>query len=502
MKNYQKLYNININDLIVTPCNSDKDKIYKYIKIDTLNNDTKNKIIKNLNDKKIIPNNFLNFAYEFYLDKLTVIYNSELKDDNSKSETGYIESFDSIEDYKNNKFGLVMKVCDNKGENQLILFCIKNQELLEQFCLKETLKSKKYSKRNIAESKRWKSANNNSSNSEKEKKSEKIKSMKSISKESSDTESEEDRLDIKDNTFENEISLYLRRKIIINGNNKELPNILYFIDKTKNDIMFDEIDSVFLVENRIKFDEKTVKLYYKHENKIYENCQNRNINFFEIEGKNIVFIENGISPNFCNKFASLLRKVYKFRNVFDNLFGTKEYGTKIIYYCDDEYKNNDNDFEYFQSTLQKAIDNCLKNGMKDVENYDFFTLYNYENKFIYHSKNIGNEINKIKIEQDGFGKELNRANGGIIGVLNGINKVQEGIKIVQDGIEKIGKSIEVVREGIEKNQKRIEKNEKRIEKNEKRIEKNEKGIKEVDIKVKELQKEIQFLFEKLGLKIE
>ena len=35
-----------------------------------------------------------------------------------------------------------------------------------------------------------------------------------------------------------------------------------------------------------------------------------------------------------------------------------------------------------------------------------------------------------------------------------------------------------------------------------RILKNEKGIKEVDIKVKELQKEIQFLFEKLGLKIE
>ena len=428
--------NIDFNALGNAEYDFDKNKKYKYILFDNLNSGEKDKIIKLLEDKNGNPKNFLNFVYEANLDKIRAIYKEQL----NEYDSNYSANLDDSEDYYNNKFGIAIKVnVDDEDEKQVVFYCLKNQALYEQFFLNEALISEKYNVHNLevslSNSKISKSQQgnqndqqgnqndqnkqnaqqSNQNNSPKKPQSQKgnkneIKenSIKSIKSESNGNKSRNDFKDemkidnfIKGNIFESEVNGYLRRKLFQEEGNIELPNVFYAINKNVGyKFFYNEFDCVFKVNNSIKLDENIVKINCKYENGQFENSKKNNRNFLEIAGKNLVFIECKFSGDFCNKFQKLFKKIYTFRSLLDKIFKTQEYGTKILYLYDNEFINNNVCFSRFCSTVKKAINTCVENGMKDVINYDLFAFYTNSNVYIYNYSNIDKELNKLKVQQD------------------------------------------------------------------------------------------------------
>ena len=432
--------NIDFNALGNAEYDFDKNKKYKYILFDNLNSGEKDKIIKLLEDKNGNPKNFLNFVYEANLDKIRAIYKEQL----NEYDSNYSANLDDSEDYYNNKFGIAIKVnVDDEDEKQVVFYCLKNQALYEQFFLNEALISEKYNAHNLevslSKSKISKSqqgnqndqqgnpndqqGNQNLQNKQNAQQGNpnnhpaKAKSQKgnkneikenSIKSESNGNKSRNDFKDemkidnfIKGNIFESEVNGYLRRKLFQEEWNIELPNVFYSINKNVGyKFFYNELDCVFKVNNSIKFDENIVKINCKYENGQFENSKKNNRNFLEIAGKNLVFVECKFSGDFCDKFQKLFKKIHTFRSLLDNIFHTQGYGTKILYLYDNEFINNNVCFSRFCSTVKKAINICVENGMKDVINYDLFAFYTNSNVYIYNYSNIDKELNKLKVQQN------------------------------------------------------------------------------------------------------
>ena len=136
---------INVNLKMLGEYNIEKGKNYQYINVDTLSFDLKNAIIEKLENTNEMPNNFLKFVYETNLDNLRTIYSEEQINDGNKDKTEYIVNVDVSKAYKENRFGLIIKVNeDNKNEQQLVLYCQKTQRLFHQFFLRKELNTKKY----------------------------------------------------------------------------------------------------------------------------------------------------------------------------------------------------------------------------------------------------------------------------------------------------------------------------------------------------------------------
>ena len=106
----------------------DKEKTYKYIKKDDLNKDLQTKLIDILIKFNSMPNNYLRFVYETYLEYLKDILSNN------------VISNEILQEYKDNKFGLIIKVEEGNEKNQqLIFYCTKKQDLLKQFFLAKNL---------------------------------------------------------------------------------------------------------------------------------------------------------------------------------------------------------------------------------------------------------------------------------------------------------------------------------------------------------------------------
>ena len=77
--NYPELTDIDYEILGKAAYHYDKNKKYKYIDIDTLNQEARGKIIHILEEKNGMPNNFLKLVYEANLDKIKNILCAEEK---------------------------------------------------------------------------------------------------------------------------------------------------------------------------------------------------------------------------------------------------------------------------------------------------------------------------------------------------------------------------------------------------------------------------------------
>ena len=148
--NYPELTDLDYEILGKASYHYDKNKKYKYIDIDTLNPKARGKIIKILEENNGMPNNFLKFVYEVNLDKIKNIYPQKKSFNNNTIETCYSPRFEEKEDYKSQKFGIVIKVNANKEkEKQLIFYCSKNQALYGQFFLTKALVTEQYNEKNL-----------------------------------------------------------------------------------------------------------------------------------------------------------------------------------------------------------------------------------------------------------------------------------------------------------------------------------------------------------------
>ena len=446
-----------------------KNKKYKYILFDSLNSDEKDKIIKLLEDKNGNPKNFLNFVYEANLDKIKAIHKEQLNELDLNS--NYSANLDDIEDYDINKFGIAIKVnADKEYEKQLVFYCLKNQALYEQFFLNEALISEKYNAHNLevslTDSKISKSQQGNQNNqqgSQNEQNAQqgnqnnhpaKAKSQKgdkneikenSIKSESTGNKSNNDFKDemkidefIKGNIFESEANSYLRRKLFQEEGNEELPNVFYAIKKSVgNKFFYNELDCVFKVNNSIKFDENIVRINCKYEKGQYGNSKKDNRNFFEIVGKNLVFVEFKFSGDFCDKFEKLFKKIYTFRSLLDNIFKTQEYGTKILYLYDNEFINKNVCFPRFCSTVKKAMNNCVEKGMTDVQNYDLFAFHMNNNVYIYNYSNIDTELKKLKVQQNTDRLELQNTKNELKDTKGELKDTKKELKDTKGELEKL-----------------------------------------------------------------
>ena len=104
------------------------EKKYKYIKKDDLDEYSNLELIDILTKLNNMPNNYLRFVYETYLEYLKDISLNK------------IVSTEILEEYNKNKFGLIITVEEGEEKNQqLIFYCTKNQELLKQFFLAKNL---------------------------------------------------------------------------------------------------------------------------------------------------------------------------------------------------------------------------------------------------------------------------------------------------------------------------------------------------------------------------
>ena len=382
MINHKNLDDIDYDDLRCNPYEYNKEKNYQYIDIGKLDRDKKKLIIDIFSKNNGMPKNFLNFMYETNLDKLATIYKDQLKEDDNKHKSNYSASFNSINEYENHKFGIILKVNkEKKEEKQLVFYSSKDPELYEQFFLRETLYGGNYDFKHLqvedTEIQKWRNQS---------KKSKTSSDNNQAEKEENDFDEIKKICDfIKGNNFESGVNDYLRRKIInANEDNRELPSVFYTINENKNyKIFYNEIDSIFIIEDGVSFYENILKINCKYENKEFENSKTENPNFLKIEGKCLLFVECKISGDFCGVIESLFKKIYRFRSLLDDIFHTKGYKTKILYLYDNQFINPNSSYRKFVSATENAITNCLRDGMTDVQNYDLFAFYICSNMYIY-----------------------------------------------------------------------------------------------------------------------
>lgn len=330
----------------------DPKKNYQYIKIDDLETDTKLELITILESMNSMAYNYLKFIYDTYVEYLKEII------------TNGIVPGEILEEYKNNKFGFMIKVDKKvKKDQQLVFYCTKNQQVLKQFFLAKDLNGKKedFNLNNIEI---------HSTTSKDSKKS---------------TSSKESIKDIKDNKicnyirghmFEDEVLEYFKSKL--NGA-FEIPNVFYYVKKGAQNttIFFNEFDGIFKVEKKITLNRGVVRIncmYSNDNNKEFFDCTKTEL--FELPGKSLVFIEVKKSPNYEGDFPQLFLKIDKYKNLIKDVYEISDYKILVLYFYNNLYISSKDYFEKFQ----KGISNSLKQG---CGSYTVYSFYIYDNIYLY-----------------------------------------------------------------------------------------------------------------------
>lgn len=461
-----------INELSESEYKFTKEKKYKYIDINTLDLDVKLKIIEALEKKNLIPNNFLNFVCVTYLDYLKSIYTNSQKTDGNSPENNYAVRVDVLKDYNSKKFGLIIKIDKgNENEQQLVFYCLKNEELSEQFFLQKTLNEPNYYYENLefSLSQSKSSKDQSSSHSNQNDTNIPINNNNNININLNNTNTTNNNINInlnninttnnsiniinnnniniinnnniaknvryikgdqkkiddfiKGNVFEIEVNNYLRKKICSVDGNIELPNVFYAIKKIEKDnnevksLFYNEFDSVFLVNNDIAFDKNIIKINCKYENHNFENTKEKVSNNagekdsdnLTITGKKIVFVECKIKQDFKKDLdnGKLLKKLCIFKDLIENIYGINNYGILLLYLYDTNFCVN-NDFNMFKNALISSRLMCSIEGMKEVEDYDVFSFYIYHNMYIYNYFGVNKELKQVKEQQIKLQKQFDR----------------------------------------------------------------------------------------------
>lgn len=105
------------------------------------------KIINNSEKNNKKPNTFYKFLYVTYLDYLRGIYKTKIKGIAEKDYTPNYEIW--FKAYMENKFWSIIKVDENKSNQQLVLYFSKEPSLYDQFFLRKALKGKKFNQENL-----------------------------------------------------------------------------------------------------------------------------------------------------------------------------------------------------------------------------------------------------------------------------------------------------------------------------------------------------------------
>ena len=422
---------------------------YEYIEENSLSPEIKIKIIEYMENTNHIPNHFLNFVYETYLDHLKAIYQGKIKD-NDDSKTGYIAGYNITESHKKNKFGIIIKHENNKKKKpQLVLFCSKDPSLYEQFFLKKALKEEKYNRNNLnfslPPSKVGKSANNsvneNKINNPYElnpidcniiKSSEGNQSVElnkiNINENSIDAnpaknengnqeqilstklfekENEVDKF-IRGYAFECEVCGYLRNKICSIKGNIELPDVFYSLKDVKvNNIknkeksyFYHEFDSVFYLGNDVEFDKNLFRINCKYENSSFENTKrSENSDVLTIKRNSLLFVECKETGDFNSVFFELFKNIYKYKNILDYIFKLKGYSIKILYLYRYEFIDRNCNFQRFKESVINAINKCKTENIIGVDSYNILAFYTYDSLYLNNYYSVTNELKDVKNNQ-------------------------------------------------------------------------------------------------------
>ena len=355
-------------------------KKYKYIESDILDRETKKELTHILKDMNLMPNNYLKFVYESYVDYLKDILSEKI-----------VPSVVLLE-YQNKKFGLIIKIEENKESNQQLMFyCTKNNKLLNQFFLATSLNglNKEYDLDNIEIS-----TKDNKSENENEK-------QNNISNEKSDkvlseTGSNDSHKSIRNNrdnkiceyvsgnVFEGEVIQYLKSKL--DNYCIEIPNIFYTINKDKKSIFYNEFDSIFKIDSKIILNKGIVKINFAYDGKEKQFSNFKGQDIVEIPEKSLLFIEVKKSQNFEGVFTELFLKINKFIDFINQKYKTYDYRIIILYCYNTIYISSKNDETLFRNAVKKA----LKFGQ-----YTIYSFYIYDNIYLYNDSE-----NQKRLEDD------------------------------------------------------------------------------------------------------
>ena len=441
-----KIDEIKREDIIIDKlktCNYEYDAYsnYKYININKLDKNTKKLIIEVLTTHNHMPKNFLRFIYDSCLMSFSSLYDNKNTDVDEM-----IEHENVIE-----KAGIIIKIKESdKQDQQLVFFCQKTHSLYEQFFLdkglekKNTLSSKFDSKEFEIELESKSSLSNKSNEKDKSRISSENKS-----KEKSETSNEynyENKIDkyIKGQIFECEVSNYLKNKMRAEGN-KELPSIFYTLreiqekEKKIKTFFFNEFDSVFLVENDIILDEIFVKMNCKYENEVCEDTKKIKPNEkIKISKNNIVFFEVKTNGKFKGIFLDLLKKIHNFRDIFDNVYNTKNYGTILIYLYDTEYISYYTQFNSFQEDIKNAFTNLGKIkgiNLDIIKNYTILCIYTYDNVYLLNSSDINDKFEELKNQFNKQNNELEDTKNKLKGTNNELEDTKNKLNRTNNELE-------------------------------------------------------------------
>ena len=410
MESVEKEINIHLDKLEEYTIENGKN--YQYINFDTLNFDIKNKIIDILENTNEMPNNFLKFVYVVNVNNLREIYLSQKNAKDELNKDKYTEDINISNAYHEKKFGLLIKInADNKSEQQIVFYCMKNQSLYEQFFLKNNLNTKNYFddvEISLSSSSRTSQNSQEKNNEININKTRENKNEKEKSKDMFALFKDEKKLDkyIKGNTFECEVNIYLRKKICMNENNLEIPNVFYTIkDITvgqgkKKTFFYNEFDSIFLVEKDVEFDKSIFKINCKYENSLFDNTKLGKSDTLKIKGKNLVFVECKIKAKFSGAFEKIFLHIHTFRSLIDDIFGTKDYGVIILYLYDNYFIYHSDDFICFQNSINSAFSNCKKLGIEGMDKFNIYAFYTYDNVYMHNYSSIQDEVDELKKEQN------------------------------------------------------------------------------------------------------
>ena len=331
------------NYLQVNKYSFSSDIKYKYINVDSLNPKLRNEILQILKDNNYMPKSFLEFIFEICLNKLDEIYNSEMI------------SLDTLNEYEERKFGLLVKINENEETaQQLVLYGSKNKETFEQFSLIKKIINQNH--KIIID------------NEQGDSKDEEKITFDIIKPEPICNYPRREGPDM-------EIYEYFKKKITFYKTNRELSDVFYTLEDNELDIVdksqifyYNDFFSVYSVKHRVKFDGK-IKIRFFYENANNEITFEEDVDNFEIKKRNLVFIETDTKDEFADNIENFLIKVRKFRDIYDYIYGTENFGT-IIYYLYQEL-----DAFSFQESINTAIKNCLKENYRDVDKYTICVFY-------------------------------------------------------------------------------------------------------------------------------
>ena len=430
-----------------TVYNYDGTQEYKYIDVATLSLEDKENIINILEKKNLMPNNFLNLVCVTYLDHLLTIYKNMQKLKGNYIDNAYNVNLATWKEYQDNKFGIRIKQdVNNEDDKQVIFYVCKNLDLYDQFFLQKTLREKKYYLENLEfsltptkSSQKVKSTSsngtNNNSNSIKTNKSQgfpiKFQKQKDIDK------------FVKGNVLEGEVCNYLRTKICSGKSNVELPNVFYTMRKIKkkgNDVIslfYNEFDAAFIVNESVELDKNIMRLNCKYEGNKCENSKDNNINNLNLKEKRIVFVECKYEENYQAAFGktNLFKKIYSFRNLIDEVYGTKGYGITILYIYNNQFINGRDNYCEFVKYLSATFVKCDAEKMNVVRNYDIFSYYVCHNVYIYNYFNLNNELKEVKEELKKNNEKLDTTEIELKKTKNELKNTQDKLKRNDDELK-------------------------------------------------------------------